>query len=63
MRFCEKLKKIREEKGMTQVELAKMVGISQGAIGQYELNIKQPSITVAGAIAHALGTTVDEMLH
>ena len=62
MSFCENLKKLREQKGLSQTELAKMVGISQGAIGQYELNIKQPSVTVAGMIAKVLGTTVDDML-
>lgn len=62
MSFCENLKRLREEKDLSQAELAKLVGISQGAIGQYELNIKQPSVTVAGMIAKVLGTTVDDML-
>lgn len=62
MSFCENLKRLREEKELSQAELAKLVGISQGAIGQYELNIKQPGVTVAGKIARVLGTTVDDML-
>ena len=62
MSFCENLKRLREEKELSQAELAKLVGISQGAIGQYELHIKQPGVTVAGKIAKVLGTTVDDML-
>jgi repressor LexA len=62
MGFTESLKKLREEKGWSQAELAKMVGVTQGAIGQYELNVKQPSVTVAGVIAEKLGTTVDAMI-
>lgn len=62
MGFTESLKKLRLEKGLTQDQLAKMVGISNAAIGYYELNIKQPSVTVAGAIAEKLGTTVDAMI-
>ena len=62
MGFTESLKRLRMEKGLSQTELAKMVGISNAAIGYYELNIKQPSVTVAGVIAEKLGTTVDAML-
>ena len=36
MKFCEKLKKLRKEKGLTQKELANITGISLRSIQNYE---------------------------
>lgn len=62
MSFAEILKKTREEKGLTQAELAKAVNVSQPMIAQYETAIRVPSAPTALAIAKALGTTFEKLM-
>ncbi len=62
MAFAETLKKIREEKGLTQSELAKAVNVSQPMIAQYETAVRVPSAPTALAIAKVLGTTFEKLI-
>ena len=55
------LKEIRLKKGITQVELAKHVGISQQTISHYETGRAKPSLDVAVKLAKALGVSVEEI--
>lgn len=59
--FASNLVKKREEKKMTQEELAKRTGVTQGAISQYERGIV-PTAPIAVKIAEALGTTVEQLV-
>lgn len=57
-----KLKKIREEKNMTQEELEKKSGVSRQTISAIENNDEyQPKVGTLMAIAKALETTVDSI--
>ena len=62
MAFAENIKKLREEKGLTQTELAKQVGISQPMIAQYERYMKVPTILVGVKLAEVLGTTCEKLI-
>jgi len=42
MLFGDRLRKLREDAGMTQVELGKKVGVSERVIGYYESNDRFP---------------------
>ena len=44
--FSKKLSKARKERGLTQEELADELGISRNKICYYELNAKNPSISL-----------------
>jgi len=44
--FSEKLKKIREERGLTQVELAEMMGVAWNSIWRYENTLRKPSYEI-----------------
>ena len=44
----------RIKKGLTQKELAEMVGITQGWLSSIESGVRKPSVTVAKKIAAAL---------
>lgn len=44
----------REMKGMGTLELASLVGLTNGAISQYETGIRQPSPKALKLIAQAL---------
>lgn len=43
MSIGSRIKQKREELGLTQPELAKLVGVSKGSIGNYESNISSPN--------------------
>jgi transcriptional regulator with XRE-family HTH domain len=51
---AEKIRQIRKEKGMTQEELAKKVGVKRAVISKYESGSIEPSLTQLQKIADAL---------
>ena len=42
----EKIKKIRKEKGLTQQELADILGVSKATVAMYEINRNQPNLII-----------------
>ena len=62
MSFADNLKRAREMKDISQVELANAVGVSQPTIAQYERGLKLPTIITAAEIARRLGTTCEELV-
>ena len=61
MTFGDRLKKIRKEKNITQLELSEMISISRSSIAQYENNIYQPNIETIELIANTLNIDVSEL--
>mgnify|MGYP003289769794 CR=1 FL=1 len=61
MNFGKNLKRFREEKGISQGELARSVYTSQQMIGSIEQEIRQPSLNLALALARELGTDVETL--
>ena len=49
------IRKIREESGMTQVQLARAAGTSQPAIAAYESGAKMPSLRTLRRLASSVG--------
>ena len=62
MAFPENLKRLREQSGLSQAELAKRCGVTQQAIDRYERDLMKPNILVGVYIAKALETTVEELV-
>lgn len=62
MTFNERLKKIREQKKMTQEQLAQRSGISRRMISKYEGGNARPRFDAAEKIAAALDISVSELL-
>jgi transcriptional regulator with XRE-family HTH domain len=54
-----KIKEIRNQKGIKREDLAKLIGTSPAIIGRYERNERTPSIDVAKKIAQALDVSLD----
>ncbi len=50
---------LRKQKGWSQTELGKLVGVSREIIGRYERNDVMPSVEVAKNIADSLGVSLD----
>lgn len=53
--------KLREAKGLTQVEVANELGVCKDYINMIENNRRTPSFLLAKKIADLFGTTVDEI--
>jgi transcriptional regulator with XRE-family HTH domain len=60
--FGERLARIRNERGVTQVELAKKTGLTQNLISAYERDRLRLRVDLAVRFAVALGVTTDELL-
>lgn len=56
------VRRLREQAGMQQAELADKVQISRTMMCQIERSMKIPSLPVGVAIAKALGTTAEQLL-
>lgn len=61
MNFAESLKRERMRSGLSQAELAEMLGVTQGVISMYENGSKVPTVPLAVKIAQTLGTTCEAM--
>ena len=62
-RFGRVLRTLREEKGLTQVDLAEKVKVGQSYIAMLEIGEKQnPSLDVLQRLAKALKVKVTELL-
>ena len=57
-----KLAKYMKENNITNVALAKQLGVSEGAVRHIIVGIKQPSLAMAQEIAQMMGCTVDELI-
>lgn len=60
--FGERLARIRNEKGATQIELAKKIGLTQNLISAYECGRLRLRVDMAVRFALALGVSTDELL-
>ena len=58
----ENIKKYRNRKGMTQVQLAEAVTVTHPMITAYERGTKNPSLQVAFEISKVLGCTLEDLL-
>ena len=52
----------REAKGLTQEQFAKLVGVTQGAVAQWENGLTHPSFDKLMKIADVLEVPLDELV-
>lgn len=57
--FGNRLRELRENKGMTQANLAKALSISRSAIGMYEQGKREPDFETLEKIADYFNVTMD----
>lgn len=62
MPFSEKLSKMRKDKGLTQQQLAAMIGVGIAQVRRYEKGNSSPTLEVIKNIARTLGISADELL-
>lgn len=57
-----KLRQIRESQLLSQAQLAKKLGVTQGYISQIETGEKEPTLRLLRQIAAVLGVSVAQLL-
>ena len=57
--FCEKLKELRIEQGVGQVELAKAINVSNGIISLWENGLREPKLSNLIALANFFDVSLD----
>lgn len=60
--FCKRLRRRREELGITRKEFASAVGVSVAAVGLYETGDRLPALPVLIQIAYVLHTSIDDLV-
>lgn len=60
--FSVRLRQLRENKHMTQSQLAQRIGVTRSMVSAYETDIRLPSYDVLIRIASVLGTNTDYLL-
>lgn len=58
----EKLKALREARGLTQLQVADRIGISKAMISAYETASKAPSIEVLIRLSRLYGVSIDYLV-
>jgi transcriptional regulator with XRE-family HTH domain len=62
MTFAERLKHLREAKGLSQRQLEQAAGIQHGIVSRIEAGVRgYPSVPTVLALARVLGVTVEEL--
>ena len=61
MNIGHKIKELRQERGITQEQLANNIGISFQAISKWETGIALPDITLTPILASQFGISMDEL--
>lgn len=62
MDFKGNLKRLRESRGLTRVEIAKRLNMTPAAYGAYELGKREPKFDKLCEIADLLHTSIDDLL-
>jgi len=57
----ERIAELRKQKGMTQEELASVIGVSAQSVSKWENNTTMPDILLLPVIADIYGVTIDEL--
>lgn len=60
--FGERVAALRKERGLTQVQLAELLGTSQQAVTAYENGTRRVPITTLPLLAHTLGTSIEDLI-
>ena len=62
MEFKESVKELRESRGLSQMQLAIKLGVSQSAVAKWELGKTEPTASAIIAVARFFNETTDFIL-
>ena len=61
-KFSERLKQVLKDNQLSQIALAKKIGMSQGVVNNYCTGKREPTLDVLVLICKALGESADYLL-
>lgn len=61
-RLGRNLRRLREEKGLSQEDFAFEAGIHRTYVSDIERGARNPTVSIVEKLAHALGTTASELV-
>lgn len=62
IKVANNIKFLWKEKGYTQDEMAKLIGVSQAAIGNWETGTREPNLQMITKIARFFSVSLDDLL-
>lgn len=62
MAFAEKLKELRQQKGMTQSELAKLLNMQRSTLGMYETGKREPNFETLNMFANFFNVDMNTLM-
>lgn len=62
MSFGSKLKELREKKGLSQIEFAKLTNLTRSAISMYELEKREPNLNTLVTFAKFFDVDINTLL-
>ena len=60
--ICKHIKELRIQRGLTQVQLASMLGVSKSVISSYENGIHLPPYDILVRLSNIFGVTCDYLI-
>ena len=60
--FCERLKELRMEKGVGQIELSKAINVSKGIVSLWENGLREPKLSNLISLALFFGVSIDYLV-
>lgn len=63
MSLGERIQQLRKQKGLSQTELSKQIGVSYAQLSRYEIKGAQPPAEVLNKLADGLDTSVDFLIN
>ena len=61
-KFAERLKELRRDKNIGQVELARFIGVSKGTISLWENGLREPTLSNIVSLAKFFDVTTDILI-
>ena len=62
LQIAEQIKKLRNDRNLTQSELAKLLGVSRSAVNSWEQGTNNPTLSFAVAISEVFNVSLDYLI-
>lgn len=62
IKFSEKLKELRKEKGLTQIKISQVLGVSATAYAGYEQGYREPPLSIIKDLADFFECSIDYLI-
>lgn len=60
--LANRLKQLRKENDMTQVEMAEKLNVSKGTVAMWEVDMRTPSVGMCKKIAELFGVSIESLI-